>query len=108
MHCISGSWEVKFNPEDREKTRFSTLDGHYHYFGQINAPMFSKTEEEHVQNLKLVCERLRSANLKLNPENCNLMLTTIKYLAHKISEDGIIRLDRDKTVAIKEYPVAKM
>ncbi|KAJ8876289.1 hypothetical protein PR048_024199 [Dryococelus australis] len=70
-----------------------------------NITVFSKTAEEHSQDLKLVFVRPRSVNFKLKPEKCNFMLTTIKYLGHIIYEDGICP-DEDKTVVI-EYLAPK-
>ncbi|KAJ8881923.1 hypothetical protein PR048_018409 [Dryococelus australis] len=81
-YTISLPWIVlvgfgKFTviPEDQEKTGFSTPDGHYHclfdrpnFFVYLDDIVFSKTEEEHIQNLKLVFEILRSAILKLKQE----------------------------------------
>ena len=49
----------------------------------------SKTFEEQLVNLELVFERLRKANLKLNPKKCHLFQTQVTFLGHSISQNGI-------------------
>ncbi|KAJ8875611.1 hypothetical protein PR048_023507 [Dryococelus australis] len=52
-------------------------------FAYLDDIVFSKTEK-HISNLRLVFDKLRAANLKLKPENCNFMSN---YLGHEISKD---------------------
>ncbi|KAJ8872841.1 hypothetical protein PR048_026457 [Dryococelus australis] len=107
MDCISGFWQVRVNPEDQEKIGFSTPDGHYHAlcmpFGLINTPStFAKLMNDTLAslkgqlcfvylddtiNLKLVFEKLRSANLKFKPEKCHFVLTNVKYLVPKMVKE---------------------
>ena len=51
--------------------------------------VFSKTLNEHLENLQIIFDRLNSHNLKLNPSKCHFFQTTIKFLGHIISKDGI-------------------
>lgn len=57
-----------------------------------------------LKNLELVFERLRTANLKLNPKKCNLFRRRVNYLGHVVSDEGI-SVDPEKTRAISEWPV---
>ncbi len=41
------------------------------------------------ENLRLVLERCRGANLKLKPKKCELFRTKIEYLGHEVSIDGL-------------------
>ncbi|KAI8117109.1 Retrovirus-related Pol polyprotein from transposon 17.6 [Lucilia cuprina] len=61
------------------------------------------TFQEHIENLKKVFERLRAANLKINPEKCEFFKTQTKYLGHVVTKDGI-KTDPGKIAAIKELP----
>ncbi|XP_067620077.1 uncharacterized protein [Eurosta solidaginis] len=61
----------------------------------------SKTLEEHIRHLAEVFQRLRGANLKINPEKCEFFKKSLKYLGHVVSEEGI-HTDPDKIAAIKE------
>ena len=45
-----------------------------------------KTNQEHLNNLAAVLQRLAAADMKLKPEKCSFMLSEVEYLGHKISE----------------------
>ena len=51
--------------------------------------VYSKTFEEHLENLRVVFERLKESNLKLNPKKCNLLCNKVAFLGHEVSEHGI-------------------
>ncbi|GFR31868.1 retrovirus-related Pol polyprotein from transposon opus [Trichonephila clavata] len=55
---------------------------------------FAKVEE--------VLEKLKQANLKLNPDKCNLFRSEVSYLGHIISAEGV-RTDPRKVAAVKEW-----
>lgn len=57
---------------------------------------------EHLRNLKKVLEKLREANLKLNPSKCHLFRREVNYLGHIISADGV-KTDPQKVSAVKEW-----
>ena len=48
-----------------------------------------KNEEEHLQHLEIIFERLREAGLKLKRSKCSFMKMHTEYLGHIISEKGI-------------------
>ena len=51
--------------------------------------IFSKTEEEHLQHLEIIFQRLCEAGLMLKWSKCSFMKLHIEYLGHVISENGI-------------------
>lgn len=51
--------------------------------------VFGKTEEECLQRLELVFQRLRDHNLKLSPSKCMFLRRSVKFLGHIISQDGV-------------------
>ncbi|MCG8045657.1 MAG: reverse transcriptase domain-containing protein, partial [Candidatus Thiodiazotropha endolucinida] len=65
--------------------------------------VYSKTFDEHLQNLKLILERLKEANLKLNPKKCSLLCTKVAFLGHEVSSQGIAT-DPAKIRAVREWP----
>ena len=68
--------------------------------------IFSKNEEEHLQHLEIIFERLHEAGLKLKRSKCSFMKMHIEYLGYLISEKGI-ELMPDKLSAIKEMPAPR-
>ncbi|KMQ82059.1 enzymatic polyprotein endonuclease reverse, partial [Lasius niger] len=119
--------------QDKNKTAFSTLYGHYEFnrmlFGLKNAPaideirthrnlktkclvylddivIYGASLEDHNKRLKEVLQRLRENNLKLQPDKCEFLLKEVIYLGHIISENGISP-DPSKLTAIKEFPTPK-
>ena len=51
--------------------------------------IFSKTEEEHLEHLRIIFDRLRQAGLKLKLQKCDFFKKHIQYLGHLISDEGI-------------------
>ncbi|XP_039014758.1 uncharacterized protein LOC120144864, partial [Hibiscus syriacus] len=63
----------------------------------------SKTEEEHIQNLRKLFQRLRKYQLKLNPAKCTFGVNSGKLLGFVVSKKGI-EIDPDKVKAIQDLP----
>ena len=89
-----GYWQVELDPTAKEKTAFSFGKGFWQFtvmrFG-CNAPAtferlmetaFAKNFDQHLDNLRQVFERLRRANLKLNPKKYNRFQTQVSYLRY--------------------------
>jgi hypothetical protein len=117
----------------KTKTAFSTHDSHWEWlrcpFGLKNLPadfsrimfmifgdlpfavpyiddliLFSKTFEEHLEPIKIVLERLKEANLKLNLKKCVWCTHQVKILGHVVSHN-IIMMDPEKVEIIKNWPI---
>ena len=136
LDLASAYWQVPLAEADREKTAFSVHGlGHFEFnvmpFGLTNAPstqqafmqnvftglagvevllddilIYGRNEDEVVQRLEGVFQRLRERNLKLKHSKCTFMCDRVKYLGHIISSDGV-SLDPEKVRAIKDQPVPK-
>ncbi|CAJ1057667.1 unnamed protein product [Xyrichtys novacula] len=65
--------------------------------------VFSKTLEEHEVRLMKVLTRLREFGLKLSPDKCKFFQTSVKYLGHIVSQDGV-GTDPGKVEALKQWP----
>ena len=52
--------------------------------------IFSKTEEEHLEQMRVVFDRFREHGLKLKPSKCEVFKTEINYLAHHMSKRGVL------------------
>ena len=65
--------------------------------------VFSKTLEEHEEKLDKVLSRLEEYGLKLNPEKCQFVQSSVKCLGHVISAEGV-QTDPDKIAAVVTWP----
>ena len=65
--------------------------------------IFSKNEEEHLEHLRIILQKLKEADLKLKRSKCDFMRTQIQYLGHLISSNGIQPLP-EKLGSIKNMP----
>jgi hypothetical protein len=54
--------------------------------------IYGSSLEDHNKRLTEVLQRLREANLKLQPDKCEFLRKEVNYLGHVISEDGISRI----------------
>lgn len=66
--------------------------------------VFGKTFDDELNRLREVLQRMRAANLKLNPKKCNLFRREVCYLGHIVSADGVMT-DPMKTKAVRDWPV---
>ena len=74
------------------------------YMDDIIVP--ATTVNETLERLQRIFIRFREANLKLKPKKCNLFQTSVKFLGHVVSEDGV-RTDPSKIQAVRDWPVPK-
>ena len=74
----------------------SGLPGVFCYFDDI---VGGKTRSEHNQNLERVFKKLDECGLKLNFSKCRFGLTSLKFLGHIVSKEGILS-DPEKVEAI--------
>ena len=58
---------------------------------------------DHIENLCRVLERLRRANLKLNPKKCRLFQQQVQFLGYTMSKHGI-SADQEKVKAVQSWP----
>ena len=68
--------------------------------------IFSKTQEEHLEHLETIFNRLREAGLKLKLQKCSFFKKHIQYLGHLISDEGIQPLP-EKLESIAKMPIPK-
>ena len=66
--------------------------------------IFGCTEEEHLECLCIMFERFREFNLKLKPSKCSFFQSEILYLAHHVSQWGILPSHKNMQ-AVEEFPM---
>ena len=132
----SGYYHIKLGQNSRTKTAFVTPLGKYEFnmvlFGLAQAPtyfqalinkvlkglhkfamanlddiiIFNKSEEENLEHLRIIFQRLKAAGLKLKRSKCDFMKKPIQYLGHLILEEGIQPLP-EKLENIKTMPAPR-
>ena len=65
--------------------------------------IFSQTEEEHLERMRVVFDHLHEDGLKLKPSKCDVFKTEINYLAHHVSKKGVLP-SKKNLEAIAECP----
>ena len=117
----SGYYHMVLSEESRPKTAFVSLFAKWEFkrcpFGLAQAPayfqrlvsevlsgltfafgclddilVFSPDMKSHLEHLRLLFQRLRSADLKLKEVKCNFLKKHIQYLGHIVSGEGITPL----------------
>jgi hypothetical protein len=68
--------------------------------------VYSKTEEEHDEHLRIVLQTLRKHKLYAKFDKCDFYQKEIQYLGHVISAEGIV-VDPEKIKSIMEWLVPK-
>lgn len=59
--------------------------------------------EDHLNNLKIVFERLDQANLKLKPSKCRFFMEEVPFLGHLICNNGV-KPDPSKVSSVQNFP----
>jgi hypothetical protein len=68
--------------------------------------VWSETEEEHVDRLRLVLERIRQGEVYLNPAKCSFAKSEFEVLGHLCTKDGV-GPNPKKVQAVVDYPAPK-
>ena len=129
LDANSGFWQIPLAEKSRHLTTFPTPFGRFCFnkmpFGISSAPehfqkrmneilsgfpgvvcliddvlVYGSTQEEHDKHLQAALECIQSAGATLNKEKCEFGKTTIKFLGHIITLEGISP-DPSKTTAVK-------
>ena len=64
----------------------------------------SSNEDDHIELLKWVMQRLRDEHYYAHPEKCEFMLNEVSFLGHVVNAAGIA-MQKHKVSAVKEWPV---
>nr|GEU63364.1 hypothetical protein [Tanacetum cinerariifolium] len=98
----SGYHQLRVHEDDIPNTAFRTCYGHFDFtvmpFDDIL--IYSKTQEEHVEHLRLVSELLKKEKLYAKFSNCELWLREVQFLGHVINSNRI-HVEPSKIKAVK-------
>lgn len=68
--------------------------------------IYASSLKEHEDKFQKLADRLRNANLKLQPDKCEFLKKEVAYLGHIISEDGL-KPDPKKIDAVQNFPTPR-
>jgi len=68
--------------------------------------VYSRTKEQHIENLKCVFEKIEKSGLKIKLEKCAFLKQEVKFLGHVLTKEGL-STDPEKTKAIMEMEAPK-
>lgn len=66
--------------------------------------IYSKSEEEHLEHLRLILTALEAAKLHIKPSKCKFAKSSTVFLGFQVSRDGI-SVDPKKVAAIQDWPL---
>ncbi|WVZ57930.1 hypothetical protein U9M48_008258 [Paspalum notatum var. saurae] len=66
--------------------------------------IYSKTEEEHEEHLRLVLQKLREHKLYAKFSKCDFWIEEVKFLGHVISNGGIV-VDQSKVSEVQNWKI---
>ena len=68
--------------------------------------IYSKSQEEHEQHLRLILELLRKEQLYAKFSKCDFWLREVHFLGHVVSREGI-HVDPSKVDSIRNWPAPR-
>ena len=68
--------------------------------------IYSKSEEEHEDHLRIVLHALRNYRLYAKFSKCEFWLTEVRFLGHVVSTSGV-SVDPEKVEAIMSWEISK-
>ncbi len=126
-----GFWQIPLDEASSKLTTFMTPSGRYRFLRMpygisTGSEVFQRTMEhlfdrqpckivvddilvwgctlqQHDERLKQVLHKIRASNMKLNPDKCKFRITSVSYVGHLLTADGI-KPDPDKTAAVRQMP----
>ncbi|XP_070014219.1 uncharacterized protein [Nicotiana sylvestris] len=104
VDCYAGYHQILMDEDDAEKIAFTTPWEIEVYVDDVIIK--SKTQADHVCDLKRFFERLQRYDLKLNPAKCAFVVPYGKLLGFIVSRRGI-ELDPSKIKSIRDFPPPK-
>ena len=72
--------------------------------------IFSPDEDQHIEHVEAVLQRLADHELYINPKKCTFMVSEVDFLGYRLraGEDAVkLTIQENKTKAITDWPVPK-
>ena len=66
--------------------------------------IYGTTEEEFLDNLRAVLERLDERGITVNPAKCKFGVESVEYVGHVVSHDGLT-MSEEKKAKVLDFPI---
>ena len=66
--------------------------------------IYGTTEEEFLDNLRVVLERLNERGITVNPAKCKFGLQEVEYVGHVVSREGLT-MSEEKKAKVLDFPI---
>ena len=99
-------FELTNTPASMQRLMNNTLHEYLDVFVIVyldNLLIYSKSEQEHIEHVKMVLEKLSQRNLLLKPEKCEFYRKEVEFLGYVVDIDGV-RMDVAKIEAVLQWP----
>lgn len=106
-HFLVMPFGLKNAPKTFQNLMRKVLHGYLGKFTRVfidDIIVYSKTVEQHLEDLEKVFERLQEANIVMNVEKSHFFKKEVEYLGHIIGQHGI-RKKPETMRAIQDFPV---
>ncbi|XP_011686344.1 PREDICTED: uncharacterized protein LOC105449050 [Wasmannia auropunctata] len=87
-------------------TVLSGLQGNELFVYMDDIVIYAKSLKEHELKFNRLMQRLREANLRLQPDKCEFLRREVAYLGHIICSDGV-RPDPNKIQSVSAFPTPR-
>ncbi len=94
---------ISTGSEEFQRTMEHLFDGQPCQIMVDDILVWGRSIQEHDERLKQVLHKIRACNMKLNPDKCKFRVTSVSYVGHLLTADGI-KPDPDKTTAVRQMP----
>uniref|UniRef100_A0A1X7TDB9 Reverse transcriptase domain-containing protein n=1 Tax=Amphimedon queenslandica TaxID=400682 RepID=A0A1X7TDB9_AMPQE len=95
--------DYECSPDNPEVYYMVLYELHFSYPYIYDVSIASKEEAEHTVHLQQVFERFKEYGIVVNPNKCDLGVSSLHFLGHVVDKNGISALD-SKLSAVRIFP----
>ncbi len=67
--------------------------------------VYGTTEDEYIDNLRQVFDRLAKHGVTLNPNKCSFGMEEVEYVGHTINSEGVLTFSDEKRGEVLDFPL---
>lgn len=100
---------LKNGPSTFQRCMDNVLKEYLHKFCFVymdDVVVFSKSLQEHINHLKLIFQKIKEFNLKIELDKCEFLSKNVEFLGHVITPEGVSP-NPSKLNTIENYPIPR-